>query len=123
VGVAVNPKNVETSSAADWLAKGIGFYNLNRYDEAIQAYDRALELNPQDPEVWKNKGYTFNKLGKNKEANECFWKAIGLSAGYASDRGHLVNESEIPIYNRIDQDYGGWYVINGWYDQNNSDES
>jgi tetratricopeptide (TPR) repeat protein len=92
-------QTVETGSAADWLEKGIGFYNLNRYDEAIQAYNRALELNPQDPMAWRNKGYALNKLGKNREANECFWKATGLSAGYSSDRGHLVNESQ--FYARI----------------------
>jgi tetratricopeptide (TPR) repeat protein len=80
------PKDIETETAKDWLNKGNSLYNQGKYEDAIHAYDRALELDPLDPEVWQNKGYALNKLGKNKEANECFWKATGLKAGYASDR-------------------------------------
>jgi len=29
---------------------------LNRYDEAITAYDRAIEISPQDSKAWYNKG-------------------------------------------------------------------
>ncbi len=34
-------------TAADWLDKGYALDVQGRYDEAIQAYDKAIELNPQ----------------------------------------------------------------------------
>jgi len=80
----------ETDTAEDWLNKGNALYNQGKYEDAIQTYDRAIELDPLNPEVWQSKGYALNKLGKNKEANDCFWKATGLNAGYASDRKQWV---------------------------------
>ena len=30
-----------------WYNKGAALDNLNKYDEAIKAYDKAIEINPQ----------------------------------------------------------------------------
>ena len=35
---------------------GISLYNLKRYEEAIQMYDKAIQLNPQDSDFYNNKG-------------------------------------------------------------------
>ena len=35
---------------------GISLYNLNRFEEAIQMNDKALQLNPQDSLAYNNKG-------------------------------------------------------------------
>jgi len=82
----------ETSE--NWLSRGNSLYNQGKYEEAIQAYDKSLDLDPLNPETWQNKGYALNKLGRNKDANECFWKAMGLNAGYASDRKQWLNDGQ-----------------------------
>ncbi len=38
----INPQD-----AYAWCQKGIAFNNLGRCDEAIQAYDRTIEIDPQ----------------------------------------------------------------------------
>ncbi len=85
---------IEIRTSEDWQNWGIALYNQGKYEEAIQAYDRAIDLDSLNPETWQNKGYALNKLGKNKEANECFWKATGLNAGYASDRKQWVTDGQ-----------------------------
>jgi tetratricopeptide (TPR) repeat protein len=88
------PEDSGTETAKDWLNTGNSLYNQGKYQDAINAYDRSIEIDPLDPEAWQNKGYALNKLGKNKEANECFWKATGLKAGYASDRKEWVADGK-----------------------------
>ncbi|HOC66163.1 MAG TPA: tetratricopeptide repeat protein, partial [Methanothrix soehngenii] len=43
-------------TAAEWLEKGNAFVMLSMYDEAIQAYDQAISIDPQDAYAWSNKG-------------------------------------------------------------------
>lgn len=88
------PDEDEAGTSEDWLNKGNKLYNQGKYEEAIKAYDNAIELDPGNPKVWQNKGYALNKLGLNQEANECFWKATGLNAGYASDRKQWAIDSK-----------------------------
>lgn len=79
-------EEIESGTYEDWLNRGNALYDQTKYEEAIQAYNSAIELDPQEPKAWRNKGHALNKLGKNSEANECFWRATGLKGGYAFDR-------------------------------------
>ena len=49
-----------------------------KYNEAIKAYDKAIEINPQDSDVWYKKGNILNKLGKYNEAIKAYEKAIEI---------------------------------------------
>jgi Flp pilus assembly protein TadD len=62
----------------DWFNKGIALEDLGKYDEAIQAFDKALELDPQNAEAWSEKGYALGELGKYDEAIQALDKAIEL---------------------------------------------
>jgi tetratricopeptide (TPR) repeat protein len=50
----------------------------SKYDEAIQAYDKAIELNPQFATPWYNKGLALKELGLITDANKVFSKAKEL---------------------------------------------
>ena len=50
--------------------------NLNKSDEAIKPFDKAIEINPQDSKAWNNKGLDLRKLGKYDEAIKAYDKAI-----------------------------------------------
>lgn len=53
-------------------------YSQGRYDEAIQAFDEAIKLDPQNGGLWNNKGLALNALGQTYEADEAFAKAKEL---------------------------------------------
>ncbi len=52
---------------------------LNKSDEALKAYDKAIEINPQNTDSWNNKGDVLTKLNKSDEALKAFDKAIEIN--------------------------------------------
>jgi tetratricopeptide (TPR) repeat protein len=51
---------------------------LGVYTEAIKYYDKALEIDPKDANVWVNKAVALHKLEKYDEAIECYDKALEI---------------------------------------------
>jgi tetratricopeptide (TPR) repeat protein len=58
--------------------KGDALDEQGKHDDAIQAYDRAIELNPKNAYSWNNKGYTLTQQGKYEKAIQAIDKAIEL---------------------------------------------
>jgi tetratricopeptide (TPR) repeat protein len=65
-------------SKSFWKSKGDGLYFMKNYAEAIKAYDEAIKLDPNNADVWNNKGNALKKLGLTIEANEAYAKAKEL---------------------------------------------
>jgi superkiller protein 3 len=40
----------------DWNNRGIVLDDLKRYEKALQSYDQAVKLNPNDDQAWYNRG-------------------------------------------------------------------
>ncbi len=64
------------------MAKGVALQNMRRYDEAVTAYDKALETNPRDAGAWYVKGMTLKNMGRYEEAAECNKMASALDPRY-----------------------------------------
>ena len=63
--------------------KHIDHYTVSQSDnsdEAIKAYDKAIEINPHDSFSWKFKGLALNHLNKYGEAIPVLDKAIELNS-------------------------------------------
>ena len=60
------------------ILKGNEHYYKREYFEAIQAYDKALEIDSNNASIWYNKGYALSSLGKSNEAIEAYDKAIQI---------------------------------------------
>ena len=43
------------SSTAAWIKQGNELMNSEKYNEAIKAYEKAIEINPNDSDAWYNK--------------------------------------------------------------------
>jgi tetratricopeptide (TPR) repeat protein len=72
-----------SSSAVPWIGNGSMLISQSKYDEAIQAFDKAIELDPQcAASALTFKGKALTKQGKNDEAMQCFNKAIELAPDY-----------------------------------------
>ena len=55
---------------------------LEYYDDALQAYDACLQLNPQDIQALHNKGITFRLNNQPQQAIECYQQIINLGQSY-----------------------------------------
>lgn len=71
-------------AARELMDKGYSLTELRRYDEALQAYDRALSLQPKNAYAWARKGRTLRLAEQYAQALECYEQSIGLYPGYAS---------------------------------------
>lgn len=58
--------------------KGLILMDMGRKDEAIDIFDKIIQLHPMYFPAWYNKGVTLKQLKRTKEALEHFEEAIRL---------------------------------------------
>jgi tetratricopeptide (TPR) repeat protein len=73
---------LESDSAYVWYNRGNGYYAEGRYEEAIMAYNKAIELNP-DTHIWYNIGNAALFLGKYDTAIEAYNNAIEIDPSFS----------------------------------------
>jgi len=59
-----------------WHSKGIVLGHLKRYEEALEAFEKAIEMDSKHFRAWYNKGVAFFYLKKYKNSLKSFKKAI-----------------------------------------------
>lgn len=74
---------INESDDVYWFQTGNDLYNASEYNEAIEAYDMAIELNQSYAEAWNNKGSALSDLGKYIEAEKAYRKAVEITPNYA----------------------------------------
>ncbi len=72
----INPDNPEFVDA--WYNKGLALYKSWKNQDAINCYDKVLELNPEFADAWYNKGLALYRLSKYMGAIECYNKALSI---------------------------------------------
>jgi len=79
-GRSITPPTLPVSVNSDyWNNKAVAFHALGLYEDALECYGRALELNQDDPDLWQNKGATLICLKRHEEAIHALEIAIKLS--------------------------------------------
>ncbi len=75
---------IEHDDDEAWGHWALGAYHIlcSQHDRAIAAYQRALELNPNDAEVMSDFGCTLSFAGRAKEGLEMIDKAMRLNPHY-----------------------------------------
>ena len=66
-----------------------------KYEKAIECYDKALKINPNDTEALNNKGVALYRLGRHEEAIECYDRALEINPNDAEawyNKGNVLYE-------------------------------
>lgn len=82
-------------SAEAWLARGNTLRALQRHNDALAAYNQALEKNPNLAEVWVGRGSAMRALKRSNESLAAYDTALALQPDLAEAwlcRGNLLNE-------------------------------
>ena len=69
--------------AYPWNGKGNVLYDQKRYDEALEAYEKALALDPEFAYPWNGKGVVLFDQKRYDEALTAYDKSIALDPEYA----------------------------------------
>ena len=101
------------------LNTGLDFYNQGKYDEAINAYDAAISLDPNSTQTWQawnGKGDALYGQGKYDEAIQAYdraiqlWPSNAIPWAYKSDALKALgraNESDTAYARAKDLGFGG----------------
>lgn len=118
-------------SAVDWYNKGHSFFSSGNHRDAVNAFGRAIDLNPQFAESYVYRGSAYYKLGDLEPAITDWAKAIELNPKDAmtyNDRGwaffrkaedgeKLCYDQALGDFNKalsINPNYYGAYIGRGW---------
>ncbi len=66
----------QEETAEDWFNRGQELFRNHSYEEAIEAYDNALALNPQYGMAWGGKATALSLTGRYNESLDAFDEAI-----------------------------------------------
>jgi tetratricopeptide (TPR) repeat protein len=98
----------DTSNPLYYSNLGLSLQALNRCEEALENYDRALRLHPEYADAFFNRGVTLQKLQRLEEAVKSYDRAVAERPDYAEalcNRGVALQElgrftDAIESYNR-----------------------
>src|SRR5262249_10509670 len=65
------------------IVEGNEYLYKRNYSMAIDHYDQAIEIDPNNADAWNNKGIALHNLRKYKEAIHCCDMAIKINPNYA----------------------------------------
>ena len=86
------------TTAEGWFNQGMNLSGQSKYIEAIQAFDKAIELNPQYNDALRIKGSILNCLGKYDESLKVWDKVIEIdpqdAVAWASKGFSLYGQGE-----------------------------
>ena len=77
------------------LDKGVDYAEQGDYEKAIEQFDEAVRLDPQDAKAYGNRGSAYSALGKYQQAIQDYDEAIRLRpqlAGAYYIRGLIYGE-------------------------------
>jgi cytochrome c-type biogenesis protein CcmH/NrfG len=76
-----NPGSAET-----WARLGNAYFDADRYEDAIRAYRRSLDIDPENPGVWTDLGVMYRRSGDPREAVRAFDRAVEVDPTHEISR-------------------------------------
>jgi tetratricopeptide (TPR) repeat protein len=117
-------RTIKELTANDWCQKGWTLQRSGSYNDAMVAYNNAIELDPRYAPSYNYRGMVYADLGNFKQAMEDYNKAIALDQKYSvaySNRGtayiklgnfsQAINDFDRAIH--LDPDFASAYVNRG----------
>lgn len=72
------PTHVPLPSSSLWVDRGGAHMEVARYQDALEAYEKAIELDPNNADAWSGKGNALGDLRRYQESLDAYEKAIEL---------------------------------------------
>ncbi len=73
---------IDAANVDDWPNLAIAQAKIGRYESAIASYDRALAINPDDPQTLTNRGNALRYTGRYDEVIASYNLIISLKPTY-----------------------------------------
>lgn len=70
----------ENKSDDELFSEATMHESYGQYDSALSVYDKIISRNESNAKAWMRKSHALEKLGRNNEAEEAFWRAQQLES-------------------------------------------
>ncbi|MDJ0557459.1 MAG: tetratricopeptide repeat protein [Microcoleaceae cyanobacterium MO_207.B10] len=116
------PETTDISSAAAWANRGNHLYRLERFEEALVAFERSIKIKENFYPAWYGKGNVLSGLGRYDAAIEAYKKTVKIKPDFYlawRDQGALLAYLEKPqdaliSFNQVirykPDDFVVWYL-------------
>lgn len=87
--------SVADVKASGWVEKGVELVVKGKYNDAIEAFNKAIRLDPADAVAYNNRGAAYGQMGNHKQQIEDCNKALQLNPNDAvayNNRGVAYGE-------------------------------
>jgi tetratricopeptide (TPR) repeat protein len=84
----------DQNSYENWFDRGVLLFKLQKLEDALNSYNRAIEINQNVPIVWFYRGIALCRLNRPEEAKDSYDQAIALKEDYCeawNSRGVVLN--------------------------------
>ena len=82
---------ISNEEAVPYYSNGIASCSVGEYDDAIDKFRKALDLEGDNEAIWNNLGTSYSRVGDQEKAKGCFKRAINLEEDYAIAWNNLGN--------------------------------
>lgn len=79
----------QAQMALAWNKKGLKLRKTGKLAESIDCYDKAIELDPRNPQAWSNKARALDEQNNLKDALICYKKALEINPNSVSGQASL----------------------------------
>lgn len=80
--LACLPCVASAESSATLTMKGDELFDAGKYQEALDAYNQSVALEPKNARAWAGQGYTYNAMSDYADALTSLDKALAISPNY-----------------------------------------
>lgn len=70
--------------------QGVEYARRQQWEQAIQAYQQAVRLDPRFVEAWTNLGYAYRKIRDYSRSVEAYRRALSLRPDFAPAHDYLA---------------------------------
>ena len=81
---------LEPQQSGPLLARAISYLALNKAREAAVDLDEAVQADPQNEQIWVNRGLAYERLGDRTKAAGCYGRAVNIRPGDEAARSGLA---------------------------------
>jgi len=100
------PEIADFIEASIYSDRGVARWRLNQTKEAIEDFNKSIELSPENATVYNNRGNALMDLGHPDEAVKDFDRAVALSPNYGPAYNNRGNARvALGQYNLAFQDF------------------
>ncbi len=78
----------QENSADSWYQKGQELMDDESYEDALIAFDKAIEIDPENASIWMGKGDVLVRMGNYNESLKIYEKALRMADKTTQDNPH-----------------------------------